>query len=77
MFGKKQKKVRGIELIDKVTSRFSAMVSELEEGICDCKAEQANIHDQITLLHQRDLTLGASVNKASVMADNLSKLIGE
>lgn len=35
MFGKKQKKACGIELINEVMGRFTSMIDELNTGVCD------------------------------------------
>lgn len=74
---KNKKKLRGMDLIDEVAGRFTAMVDELEEGISDCKNEQTGISSQIeSLVHRNDI-LDLSVQRASEMSKNLNKLVGE
>lgn len=75
MFGKK-KKARGIELIDEVMNRFTAMIDELDKGANDCQCEQTGIRSQIESLHQRDAILDSSINRAESIAANLRTLIG-
>lgn len=71
------KKVRGIELINKVEKRFATIIAELDEGANDCQCERTNIQDQITSLNQRDDLLDSSIKKANVIANNLRTLISE
>lgn len=47
MLGMNKKKSRGMDLIEEVAGRFTAMVDELEEGVNDCQNEQIGIRAQI------------------------------
>lgn len=76
-FKKKVKRSRGMELIDEVADRFTAIIDELDQGVADCRAERSVIQSQVELLHQRDAALDASVIKASGIASNLQSLLGE
>lgn len=78
MFGtKKTVKAKGIELIDEVAGRFNNMIDELNRGVDDCQNERGGIQTQIEQLHQRDAILDSSVKRATTIASNLRKLIGE
>lgn len=74
---KVEKKACGVDLINEVAGRFSAIIDDLDEGVSDCRCEQSTIKSEIETLHQRDATLEASVLKASGIASNLRTLLGE
>lgn len=76
MFGRKEK-TRGIELIEEVMARFTTMIDELNEGVDNCRDERVEIQDQIASLHQRDVVLDQSLQKAATITSNLRNLIGE
>ncbi len=75
-FGAKQKKLRGVQLIDSVADRFTDMVTELEEGMCQCQEERDGICVTIDQLKARDAQLSESSKRASTIADNLRTLLG-
>lgn len=71
------KKVRGIELIDKVSDRFTTMIEELTEGMADCDDERKNIQIQIQQLGQRDAILNSATKRARTITNNLRTLLGK
>ncbi len=75
-FGVKKKKLRGVQLIDSVADRFTDMVIELEEGICQCRDECDSLCVTIGQLKERDHQLRESSKRASTIADNLRTLLG-
>lgn len=75
MLGRKAK-AKGIDLINNVADRFTAMVDELDRGAADCQAEREDIRGQIESLKTRDGELDSAVQKAATLAANLRTLMG-
>lgn len=76
-FSRKTKKLRGMQLIDSVANRFGDMITELEEGVCQCNDERASISEQIDQLEIYDEKLDKSSIKASKIVHNLRVLLGD
>lgn len=75
-FGTKQKKLRGIQLIDSVVDCFGNMIADLEEGQCQCQDERNGICETIDRLRAKDALLSESSKRASTVTDNLRTLLG-
>lgn len=75
-FDVKQKKLRGVKLIDSVADRFEDMIAELDEGACQCQDERNSICATIDRLREKDCLLGDATKRAKTISDNLRTILG-
>jgi len=70
-----KKKVRGVDLVEDVVGRFDELIKDLIEAKDECYEEIGGIEMQMQILQDRKDRVQEASSKATVVAENLRKIL--